>query len=258
MDNIKFINWETKYKIIENLEKLRYCFFRELYGLSDINIQKVISTLVFYIKLKQPIIKYFHENYDEDLYQMCVSLVGSFFEREPDKEVVKNISGLCAKKPDEFFVSMMEQSLISVLKSYVGIPQSVYSQISYKFYWLKIKLSIITDFSWVISKFDYLQDKLLDWIEKMVKNKQLPNSVNPQKITQLQVFMQFVYCALTNSFAVHDVIPSLSHYGITKDYMLLWIKGIKRVCFVSFSIQPVVVYQIFNYLHQCLLDGVFS
>jgi len=55
-----YLSWETRLKIVEKFEALRYFAFKEWYGIELINFSELLKQFYMYTKAKKPIMNYFN------------------------------------------------------------------------------------------------------------------------------------------------------------------------------------------------------
>jgi hypothetical protein len=72
---------------------------------------------------------------------------------------------------------MIENSVKDSFKKYGGVYKSVFSEIENKFFWIKVKAGVKSDFGWLFSKLDNFIEKIFEWISKMIKNDQIPKEI---------------------------------------------------------------------------------
>ncbi len=95
----------------------------------------------------------------------------------------------------------------------------MYSEVSNKFYWIRIKAGVRNDFGWIFHDIDKLIDEVNSWMLRMLNRQQFKKSLTGKQLCDTNFLQYFLYTALGNAFSVHDVLPAMQYFNVKSEVL---------------------------------------
>ena len=151
---------------------------------------------------------------------------------------------------------MLQNCVKDAVKRFGNVHMGVLHEIDNKFFWIMVNSGAKQDYYWLFNKIDTFIEKINEWVDKMAKQGAISKEIDVQDFQKTAFLQYFLQTALAGVISIHDIRPALHYYQLTKDVVHFWLKGIKRVLFVSMKLQPEQVFDIYNYLTNCFEKGI--